>query len=91
MNAESSEDLKKQLSLLQQEIQLQKREILELRQNEKRYSDILEHANDLILILDSDGNFIYVNKLWREILGYSADEAGKMNILDIVDPACQQK
>ncbi len=84
-------NFEKQLSQLQQEIQLQQREISALRQSEERYRDILENANDLIHSLDSDGNFLYVNKLWRETLGYSSEEAGEMKIFDIVDASCQSK
>ncbi len=59
--------------------------------SEKRHKDILENANDLIHSLAPDGKFLSTNKLWRETLGYSSQEAKNMQIFDIVDPSCQAK
>ncbi|MFO7606164.1 MAG: PAS domain S-box protein [Desulfurivibrionaceae bacterium] len=81
----------KQLSLLKKEIYLHKKEVSDLRKSEKRYRDILEHANDLIHSLDYDGKILYVNKLWRETLGYSTKEATNMKIFEIIHPNCQGK
>lgn len=63
----------------------------ELRQSEKRYRDFFENANDLIHALDTEGHILYVNKLWRETLGYSEEEARKLKIFDIVDARCKEK
>ncbi|HIE34392.1 MAG TPA: PAS domain S-box protein, partial [Candidatus Altiarchaeales archaeon] len=35
------------------------------------FRDLFENANDLIQSVDSQGNFIYVDKKWMETLGYS--------------------
>jgi len=59
--------------------------------SEKRHKDILENANDLIHSLAPDGKFLYTNKLWRETLGYSSQEAKNMQIFDLIDPSCQAK
>jgi len=42
-----------------------------LAESEERYRDLFEGASDLIQSVDADGNFIYVNRAWRETLGYS--------------------
>jgi PAS domain S-box-containing protein len=85
------EDIEKQLSVLKQDVDLQKKEIASLRQSKQRYKDIFENANDLIHSLDSEGRLLYANRLWRETLGYTEDEIKKMKIFDIVDAECQPK
>lgn len=91
MTKKYSEDPDKQLSLLKKELDLHKKEVSDLRKSVNRYRDIFEHANDLIHSLDSDGKILYVNKLWRETLGYSTEEATNMRIFDLVPPSCQGK
>jgi len=41
--------------------------------------------------LDTEGRILYVNRLWRETLGYSEEEAKKMKIFDVVDASYQTK
>lgn len=66
-------------------------EIAILQASVRRYKDFFENANDLIHSLDLEGRILYVNKLWRETLGYSAQEAKQLKIFDIVDPSCREK
>ncbi len=91
MKKTECEEVGKQLSTLKDEILSQKKEIEALRKSEKRYRDIFENANDLIHSLDTEGRILYVNRLWRETLGYSEAEATNMKIFDIVDTICQTK
>lgn len=57
-----------------------------LAESEERYRDLFEGASDLIQSVDADGNFIYVNRAWRETLGYSETEIAKMTVFDIIHP-----
>jgi|GEM_PF-1679490 PAS domain S-box-containing protein len=57
----------------------------ELKESERRYRDLWENANDILYIHDIHGNFIEMNKVGREITGYSKEEIKKINIRDIVD------
>jgi len=77
------------------------RDITERRRTEQllfesaeRYRDLFEHANDLIQSVDADGHFVYVNKAWKEALGYSQNEVDQMTIFDVIHPSslphCQQ-
>jgi PAS domain S-box-containing protein len=61
-----------------------------LRASEERYRDLFENANDLIQSVDVNGRFAYVNRAWRETLGYSQEEVGRLSVLDIIDPSCQE-
>ncbi len=65
-----------------------------LRKSEERYRDIFENATDLIQSCSAEGKLIYVNRAWREALGYSAEEVPGLSIFDIIHPSsrphCQE-
>lgn len=56
-----------------------------LHETEARYWDLFENANDLIQSVTPEGKFIYVNRAWREALGYSQAEVDNISVLDIID------
>lgn len=55
-----------------------------LRESEERFRDLFENANDLMQSIDMEGRFLYVNRKWSEMLGYSKEEVGKLNLMDII-------
>lgn len=57
-----------------------------LKESEERYRDLFENANDMIQSIDSQGRFLYVNRKWTEIMGFSLEEMKKMNFTDILHP-----
>ena len=57
-----------------------------LRESEERYRDLLENATDLIQSVTPEGSFIYVNRAWRETLGYREDEIPGLSLMDIIHP-----
>ena len=59
-----------------------------LRRSEARYRDIFENTSDLILSARPDGSLEYVNNAWCVTLGYSQEEAQRLNLLDLLHPAC---
>ena len=60
-----------------------------LLESEERYRDLFENANDLIQSVNAYGRFEYVNRAWRETLGYSETEVTQMNVFDIIHPDFQ--
>ena len=56
---------------------------------EEVYLDLVENANDLIQSVTPDGRFLYVNRAWRETLGYSQEEVGRLSLFDIIHPDSQ--
>jgi diguanylate cyclase (GGDEF)-like protein/PAS domain S-box-containing protein len=62
-----------------------------LRRSEERFRDLFENANDLIQSITPGGNFIYVNRKWRETLGYSEEEISALNFSDMLAPECKQE
>ncbi|HVF09757.1 MAG TPA: PAS domain S-box protein, partial [Abditibacteriaceae bacterium] len=59
-----------------------------LREAEEIRRDLLDNATDLIQSVTPDGQFRYVNRAWRETLGYSEDEISRLSIQDIIHPDC---
>jgi PAS domain S-box-containing protein len=59
----------------------------EIEKNRMLLQDFLDNANDMIQIVGPDGKFIYVNKAWKDTLGYSYQEIVKMTLFDIIHPS----
>jgi len=60
-----------------------------LQQREDAYLDLLENANDLVQSVTVDGRFLYVNRRWRETLGYTEEEISRLSLFDIIHPDSQ--
>ena len=45
---------------------------------------LLDHSTDLICAVDRDGRIAYVNMAWQKALGYSLEEATRMNPVELV-------
>jgi two-component system NtrC family sensor kinase len=57
-----------------------------LKESEAKYRDLFENAHDLIQSVDPDGTFQYVNRAWRETLGYTEEEVARITLLDVIHP-----
>ncbi|HEV2884630.1 MAG TPA: PAS domain S-box protein [Pyrinomonadaceae bacterium] len=55
-------------------------------ENEERYRELFENANDIIYTHDLAGNFTSLNRSGEKITGYSRAEAAKMNVADVLAP-----
>ena len=55
-----------------------------LRESEESYRDLFDNASDLIQSVDEKGKFVYVNKKWKEVLGYSDEEIKTLSLADIL-------
>lgn len=56
-----------------------------------RYGDLVEKASDLIHSVSPAGNFFYVNRAWKEVLGYDDEDVKGLCLFDIIDEACREK
>lgn len=68
-----------------------KRAELALQESEDRYRDLFENATDLIQVVAADGEFLYVNRSWREALGYSEEEIQTLSLRDVFHPDCRDR
>ena len=48
--------------------------------------DLVDNTSDLIQMLTLDGKFTFVNRAWREVLGYTADEVARLTLRDVLHP-----
>jgi PAS domain S-box-containing protein len=70
----------------------QKQAELELRESEQRFESITENYPVAVGISDADGTFIYINKTYQEIFGYSLEEINQIKAGDLyVDPGDRLK
>ncbi len=60
-----------------------------LAEREARLQLFLDNANDLIQMVDIEtGRFEFVNRAWREVLGYTAAEVDQLTLFDVLAPDC---
>ncbi len=55
-----------------------------IKESEAKYRDLFENANDLIQSLNSEGRYIYVNRKWLEVLGYTVEEVKQLHFSNII-------
>lgn len=53
---------------------------------QERYHDLFENASDLIQSVGLDGSVLFVNRAWRETLGYDDSDIASLNIFDVISP-----
>ena len=56
------------------------------RMSAERYHDLCENANDMIQCFTPDGRIVFVNRAWRETLGYSEGEIAGLSLFEIIHP-----
>jgi len=61
-----------------------------LRESEERYRDLFENANDLIHSFNEEGRILYVNRAWRNALGYTEEETHDLNVENVYHPEGRQ-
>jgi PAS domain S-box-containing protein len=76
--------------ILRRRVRAKTREIREWPRREaalkERYQDLLENATDIVYTRDLQGNITSWNRTAEKILGYSREEARRMNVEQIVVP-----
>jgi len=58
----------------------------ELRESEQKYHDIIDNATDLIQSVTPEGKIIFVNRAWKQKLGYSETDIPHLSLKDIIHP-----
>ena len=69
-----------------QDITEQKHATDALKENEARYRQLFENANDIIYVHDLDGNYVSINQAAERIFGYTREEVLELNMTEIIAP-----
>ena len=72
---------------LQQEVSERKRVEVALRESEGRFRAVIEHATDIVAVMDEDSNFIYVSPASVFMLGRKPETIVGTNILELIHPS----
>ncbi|CAN5258086.1 hypothetical protein BH23BAC1_BH23BAC1_18480 [soil metagenome] len=65
----------------------EKRKVVKaLEETSEKLKELFDNTDNLIQITSLDGSFNFVNKAWREKLGYSPSEIQKIKFNDIIHP-----
>ncbi len=62
-----------------------------LKDNKLRLQDLFDNAHDLIQNLTLDNKFIFVNKAWKDRLGYTDEDVETLTLHDVVHPYYKAK
>ncbi|AEI51397.1 PAS domain S-box protein [Runella slithyformis] len=57
-----------------------------LNKSNAQLQDLIDNTSDLIQLVSLDGRFLFVNRAWRERLGYEADELVSLSLKDVLWP-----
>lgn len=58
----------------------------ELAESEEKYRELFDNAANIIQGVTPDGKFVYVNRAWKDKLGYTDDEIPRLTLIDIIHP-----
>jgi PAS domain S-box-containing protein len=61
-----------------------------LQESNQQLKNLFDSANDLIQIASPDGNFLFVNKTWKDKLGYTNDDIPNLTFNSILDESARE-
>jgi PAS domain S-box-containing protein len=57
-----------------------------LRESEEKYRDLIDNANDAVMVFGKTGTINFANPRFYEMTGYSIDEAEKLHVSKLIHP-----
>lgn len=76
--------------LVYNEVTERKQMMESLQESEEMFRILLENSRDMVQGVTPDGRYLYVNRAWRQALGYGEDDIDRLTIHDIIHPDCQK-
>lgn len=89
--SESASELEILRARLDTEIALRKDSEEKFHQSEERYSTVIQYLREIIFQTDAQGNWIFLNKAWSDVMGYSLEESMGTLFLNYVHPDDRQR
>ncbi|MEE3715230.1 PAS domain S-box protein, partial [Tumidithrix elongata RA019] len=89
LRQENQERLQAEANLLQLNQTLEARvetRTQELQDRESQLRDLFDNATDLIQSVAPDGRILFVNRAWKETLGYSDADLEQLSIFQVIHP-----
>lgn len=77
--------------LIINDITEKKKAEIELKENEQKYSNLVNNAEETVLIINQDGHITFANKSFLAITGYQKEDLSDLSILDIIHPKDRNK
>lgn len=74
------------LTVIGEDVTNKRRVASALSNTNAQLQDLVDNTSDLIQLLTLDGKFIFVNRAWRELLGYNSDEISALSLVDVLHP-----
>jgi len=84
--ASMDETAPKRFLCLLHDVTSRSRLVRALLESDSEHREIIENANDIIYTHDLKGNFTSVNRAVTQVLGYTSEEALKLNLKQVVVP-----
>ncbi len=88
---QQNQGLIESITIIAEDITRRRRTEAALSKSNGQLLDLVDNTSDLIQLITLDGKFIFVNKEWCEVLGYSLDEISALTIYDILAPQAKQQ
>lgn len=88
---EAAEATREANAALAREIDVRRQAERILQESEERLQEFLDTAYDLVQSADPEGNLLYVNRAWKEVLGYSDKDLETLNFFEILHPSCRER
>jgi len=73
-------------TIIGEDVTNKKRVASALSYSNSQLQDLVDNTSDLIQMVTLDGKFMFVNRAWREVLGYGSDEIASLTLKDILHP-----
>ncbi len=73
-------------TIIGEDITTKKRVASALSFSNAQLQDLVDNTSDLIQLVTLDGKFMFVNRAWREVLGFGSDEVASLTLRDVLHP-----
>jgi len=73
-------------TIIGEDVTNKKRVASALSYSNAQLQDLVDNTSDLIQLVTLDGKFMFVNRAWREVLGYNSDEIASLKLSDVLHP-----